>query len=139
MAEDEDNTVFNNLQQGDTIQPVRFTVSCSFVTFFAYLLFRTVSTADFPGKFLVSLYDSFCSKFLTLQQQFAYYTLFIWIMFCFKNLGSVNASYHEDFYEVQTNDDVNLLSSVRRRVQANTTTVETGSLNVLSAKYEVRQ
>lgn len=58
-------------------------------------------------------------------------------MFCLKNLASVNAD-NEDFGEITINDETNLLSSVRKRVQAVKTTTEPGSLNVLSAKYEVQ-
>jgi chloride channel 7 len=52
----------------------------------------------------------------------------------FRNLPSVNASQEELIVTVP--DDKELLSSIRRRVQVSSEKIETGSLNVLSAKYE---
>ncbi|KAJ8964402.1 hypothetical protein NQ314_004939 [Rhamnusium bicolor] len=55
----------------------------------------------------------------------------------FRNLPSVNNSSSEDLHAIITNnEDSHLLSSVRRRVQISSGKVQTGSLNVLSAKYE---
>jgi hypothetical protein len=54
----------------------------------------------------------------------------------FRNLPSVNASQEELIVTVP--DDKELLSSIRRRVQVSSEKIETGSLNVLSAKYEVQ-
>lgn len=52
---------------------------------------------------------------------------------------SINSDSQEDIQEiVTTSEDSNLLSSVRRRVQISKEKVQTGSLNVLSAKYEVK-
>lgn len=60
-------------------------------------------------------------------------------MVLFQNLKSVNSDSQEDMQSifVTNSDDTNLLSSVRRRVQISKGKVQTGSLNVLSAKYEV--
>lgn len=49
-------------------------------------------------------------------------------------MPSINLSQEELI--VTSNEDTNLLSSVRRRVQVNKENVSVGSLNVLSAKYE---
>lgn len=50
-----------------------------------------------------------------------------------------NSDSEEDIHAIIVNnsEDSNLLSSVRRRVQISSEKVRTGSLNVLSAKYEV--
>lgn len=57
----------------------------------------------------------------------------------FRNVMSINNSdSEEDIHAIIVNnsEDSNLLSSVRRRVQISSEKVRTGSLNVLSAKYE---
>ncbi|KAJ8923258.1 hypothetical protein NQ315_001814 [Exocentrus adspersus] len=55
----------------------------------------------------------------------------------FTNLPSISVESDEDLHAIiTTTDNSNLLSSVRRRVQISTEKVQTGSLNVLSAKYE---
>lgn len=52
-----------------------------------------------------------------------------------QNLSSVNAASEEDLNSIVTHeDDSSLLTSVRSRHKQ---TIEPGSLNVLSAKYEV--
>lgn len=52
---------------------------------------------------------------------------------------SINSDSQEDIQGIiiANSEDSNLLSSVRRRVEISKNKVETGSLNVLSAKYEV--
>ncbi|CAG9856947.1 unnamed protein product [Phyllotreta striolata] len=57
----------------------------------------------------------------------------------FRNVLSINnADSVDDIHAIIVNDsdDSNLLSSVRRRVQISSEKITTGSLNVLSAKYE---
>ncbi|KAG5883579.1 hypothetical protein JTB14_016719 [Gonioctena quinquepunctata] len=56
----------------------------------------------------------------------------------FRNMMSINTDSDEDTNAIFTtnNEELNLLSSVRRRVQVSKEKVQTGSLNVLSAKYE---
>lgn len=56
----------------------------------------------------------------------------------FRNLHSINVGSQDDLNAIITtsHEDVNLLSSARRRVQISKEKVKFGSLNVLSAKYE---
>ncbi|KAL3272453.1 hypothetical protein HHI36_013933 [Cryptolaemus montrouzieri] len=55
----------------------------------------------------------------------------------FRNLASVSSMSSENLDAiVKCSDDKLLMSSVRRRVQITTEKIETGSLNILSAKYE---
>ncbi|RZC41881.1 H(+)/Cl(-) exchange transporter 7 [Asbolus verrucosus] len=53
----------------------------------------------------------------------------------FRNLPSVTSLSQEELI-ITTQNDSDLLSSIRRRVQISSEKIETGSLNVLSAKYE---
>lgn len=55
-----------------------------------------------------------------------------------QNLTSINASDEELHRIVTYSDRENLLASVRKRTVAPTEKIETGSLKLLSAKYEVR-
>lgn len=57
---------------------------------------------------------------------------------CFQNLTSINASDEDLSRIVTTSDQESLLASVRKRIVTPKEQIETGSLNVLSAKYEVR-
>lgn len=71
-----------------------------------------------------------------------YFSLHIKCIFLipfFQNVASINSDSQDDIQGifVSSSDDANLLSSVRRRVQISKEKVKTGSLNVLSAKYEV--
>nr|CAH7740092.1 unnamed protein product [Callosobruchus chinensis] len=52
----------------------------------------------------------------------------------FRNVVSINNDSDEDI--IITSNDANLSSSVRRRVQISNEKIQTGSLNILSAKYE---
>ncbi|XP_044253357.1 H(+)/Cl(-) exchange transporter 7 [Tribolium madens] len=53
----------------------------------------------------------------------------------FRNLPSVNSLSQEELIVTEP-ENTELLSSIRRRVQSSSEKIETGSLNVLSAKYE---
>ncbi|XP_008197508.2 H(+)/Cl(-) exchange transporter 7 [Tribolium castaneum] len=53
----------------------------------------------------------------------------------FRNLPSVNSLSQEELIVTEP-ENTELLSSIRRRVQTSSEKIETGSLNVLSAKYE---
>lgn len=56
-----------------------------------------------------------------------------------QNLTSINSSSQDDLDRIVTNtDNENLLASVRKRLQTTKDKIDVGSLNVLSAKYEVR-
>ncbi|CAH1959303.1 unnamed protein product [Acanthoscelides obtectus] len=52
----------------------------------------------------------------------------------FRNVVSINNDSDEDI--IITSNEANLSSSVRRRVQISNEKIQTGSLNILSAKYE---
>lgn len=49
----------------------------------------------------------------------------------------MNAPSQEELNSIYTDDCKSLLSSVRRRIEVSDEKIEPGSLNVLSAKYEV--
>ena len=55
----------------------------------------------------------------------------------FQNLPSVSSLSQEELI-ITAPEEPELLSSIRRRVQISSEKIEPGSLNVLSAKYEVR-
>lgn len=67
------------------------------------------------------------------------WNLVIYVYYIFKNVSSINADTQQEIQGifVSSTVDTNLISSVRRRVQISKEKVKTGSLKVLSAKYEV--
>lgn len=55
-----------------------------------------------------------------------------------QNVQSIGASSQDYLNEIITDDTKELITSVRRRLQVINETIKPGSLNVLSAKYEVK-